>query len=228
MKPHNLISNQLLAALPHKEYQRLLPDLEDVALTFAEVLYKPGGRIRYVYFPNSGMISLVSSVDERSTTAVNIVGNEGMAGLPVFLGVPTSPVQAIVQVAGTALRMKATVLRRESKRDALERQLRRYTNALLMQAYQTTVCTHFHTVNVRLASWLLFMHDYAEADEFPITHEFMSKVMGVWREEISRAAAILQQDKMISYRRGHVTILNRAGLEAACCKCYGILTRGKQ
>jgi len=221
------VENQLLAALPKKEYQRLLLELEPVTLAFTEVLYEPGQRIRHVYFPNKGMISLVSPVNERSTTAVNVIGNEGMAGISVFLGEDTSPTRAIVQVAGTALRMKATVLRKESQHGQLAQGLRRYTQALLTQAHQATICNHFHEVNERLSSWLLFMHNAARTDKFPMTHEFIANMMGVRREEVSKAAMALQRDKLISYHRGQMTILNRAGLEAICCKCYRIITRGK-
>jgi len=218
------VKNQMLAALPKQELQHLLPELEEVTLAFAEVLYEPDQRISHVYFPNSGMISLVSTVNERSTTAVNIVGKDGIVGLQVFLGTNVSPNKAIVQVAGTALKMKASVLRKESQKRPLERLLRRYTQALLTQAYQATICNHFHKINERLASWMLFMNDQSGSDKFPITHEFMSNMMGVRREEISKAAAVLQRDKLISYGRGRVRILSRAGLEAICCKCYSIIT----
>lgn len=218
------VTNQMLAALPEKEYLRLLPELRLVPLVFAEVLYEPDQPIRHVYFPNSGMISLVSSVNERSTTAVNIVGQDGMVGIQAFLEMNTSPNRAIVQVGGTALKMKASVLRRESQRAPLQRLLRLYTQALLTQAYQATICNHFHKVNERFASWLLFMQDSGGSDEFPMTHEFMSNMMGVRREEISKAAALFQKDKLISYRPGYIRILRRAGLEAIRCKCYSIIT----
>jgi CRP-like cAMP-binding protein len=223
-KLHAPVENQLLAALPKKEFQRLLPELKPVTLASSEVLYQPGKRIRHVYFPNKGMISLLSPVNERSTTAVNIIGKEGMTGISVFLGAATSSTLAIVQVPGTALKMKTAVLQKESRQGVLERLLRRYTQALLMQAHQATICNHFHKVDERLCSWLMFMQDTAESDEFSITQEFLANVMGARREEISKAATILQQDKLISYRRGHVTILNRAGLEALCCKCYKIIS----
>lgn len=218
------VTNQMLGALPEKEYLRLLPELKLVPLAFAEVLYEPEQPIRHVYFPNSGMVSLVSSVNERSTTAVNIIGQDGMVGIQAFLEMNTSPNRAIVQVGGTALKMKASVLRKESQRGPLQRLLRLYTQALLTQAYQATICNHFHKVNERLASWLLFMQDNGGSDEFPMTHEFMSNMMGVRREEISKAAALFQKDKLISYRPGYIRILKRAGLEAIRCKCYSIIT----
>jgi CRP-like cAMP-binding protein len=213
----------MLAALPKKEYQRLLPELELVTLAFADVLYEPDQPIRYVYFPNSGLISLLSAVNERATTAVNIVGKDGVVGIHVFLEMNSSPNRAVVHVAGAALRMEAAALRRESRKGSLERLLRRYTQALLTQAHQATICNHFHQVEERLASWLLFTHDHAGSNEFPMTHQFMSGMMGVRREEISKAAAVFQRNKLISYTPGYIRILNRAGLEAICCKCYGII-----
>jgi len=222
-KPHAPVENQMLAALPEKEYQRLLPNLELVTLAFADVLYEPDQPIRHVYFPNSGMISLLSSVNERATTAVNIVGKDGMVGIQVFLEMNVSPNRAVVMVAGTALRMEAAVLQRESRKGSLERLLRRYIQALLTQAHQATICNHFHQVSERLASWLLFTHDQAGVDEFPMTHQFMSGMMGVRREEISKAAAVFQRNKLISYTPGYIRLLNRAGLEAICCKCYSII-----
>ncbi|HZH31683.1 MAG TPA: Crp/Fnr family transcriptional regulator [Pyrinomonadaceae bacterium] len=222
-KPRSPVGNQMLAALPKKEYQRLLPDLEPVTLAFADVLYEPDQPIRHVYFPISGMVSLLSNVNERATTAVNIVGKDGMIGIQVFLEMNISPNRAVVHVAGTALRMEAEVLQRESQKWPLERLLRRYTQALLTQAHQATICNHFHNVNERLASWLLFTHDQAGVDEFPMTHQFMSGMMGVRREEISKAAAAFQKNKLISYTPGRIRILNRTGLKAICCKCYSII-----
>jgi CRP-like cAMP-binding protein len=222
-KPRAPVENLLLAALPEKEYRRLLPELEPVTLAFADVLYELDQPIRHVYFPNSGLISLLSTIDERATTAVNIVGKDGMAGIHVFLEMNISPNRAVVHVAGTALRMEVAVLQRESQKGALERLLRRYTQALLTQAHQATICNHFHKVNERFASWLLFTHDQAGVDEFPMTHQFMSGMMGVRREEISKAAAVFQRNKLISYTHGYIRILNRAGLDAICCKCYSII-----
>lgn len=221
------VENKLLAALPKKEYRRLLPELEPVTLVFTKVLYQPGKRIRHVYFPNKGMVTMLSPVNERSTTAVSIISKEGMTGISVFLGVATSPSRAVVQVAGTALRMKATVLQKECQHGPLERLLRRHTQALLMQSHQVTICNHFHKVDERLSCWLMFMLDAAESDEFPATHGFLANVMGARREEVSRAARVLRQAKLISYSRGQVTILDRAALEARCCKCYKLLKSGK-
>lgn len=226
-KPRAPVENRLLAALPEKEYQRLLPELEHVTLAFTEVLYQPDERIEHVYFPNKGLIALTSPVNNRSTTAVNMIGNDGMTGICVFLGEATSPTPAIVLVAGAALRMKASVLRKESRRGPLERLLRGFTQAQLMQSYQGSICNHYHQIYERLCCWLLYIHDAAESNEFPMTHKLLSNMMGVRREEVSKAAIALQQDKLISYSRGHVTILNLAGLKKATCECYMISKRSK-
>lgn len=221
------VENRLLAALPKKEYQRLLPELEHVTLAYTEVLYKPGERVEHVYFPSKGLIALTSPVNKRSTTAVNMIGKDGMTGICVFLGEAISPTPAIVLVAGAALRMKASVLRKESRHGPLERLLRRFTQSQLMQSYQGSICNHYHKIYERLCCWMLYIHDAAESNEFPMTHKLLSNMMGVRREEVSKAAIALQQDKLLSYRRGHVTILNLAGLKKATCECYMISKRSK-
>lgn len=221
-KPRAPVENRLLATLPKQEYQRLLPELEHVALPFGEVIYKPGERIEHVYFPTKGLIALTSPVNERATTAVNLIGKDGMTGICVFLGEAISPTPAMILVAGDALKMKAGVLRKQSPDGPLERLLRRYTQSQLMQSHQGTICNHFHKIYERLCCWLLYIHDAAESDEFPMTHKLLSNMMGVRREEVSKAANALQQDKLIGYGRGHVTVLNRTGLKAASCECYRI------
>ena len=218
------IENQLLAALPLKEYQRLQPDLEQVALTFGTILYQPGEVMPYVYFPNQGIVSLLSTVEERSPLEVGMVGSEGMVGIGIFLGVNTSLNRALVQGTGTAMRMKAGVLRREIKQQTLLPDLlRRYTHSLLAQISQGAVCNHFHRVEERLARWLLMTQDRLRSDEFRLTQEFLSDMLGVRREGVVRAARVLQKEKLITYVRGQIQILNRAGLEAAACQCYELL-----
>lgn len=218
------IENRLLASLPKKDYQRLLPELEHVPMTFADILYEPGGSIRHVYFPNDSIVSLLSVVAERSTLEVGLVGNEGMAGISVFMGVDTSRNRAVVQGAGSAMRMKAAALRTESERmGPLYRLLRRYTHSLLTQVSQSAACNRFHMVDARLARWLLMTRDRLKSDEFRVTQEFMSTMLGVRREGVNKAAGALQKDKLISYSRGHITILDRAGLEAVSCACYRLI-----
>jgi CRP-like cAMP-binding protein len=218
------VANRLLAALSGKEYQRLQPHLEQVTLSFGEILYEPGEIIQYVYFPNHGIVSLLSMVEERSTLEVGIVGNEGMVGVPVFLGTAASLNRALVQGAGTALRMKADAMRKHvGYKGPLPDLLRHYVHSLLAQISQTAACNRFHTVEVRLARWLLLTHDRLQSNEFRLTQQFLSDMLGVRREGVTNAARTLQRGKLISYVRGQITILNRAGLEAASCKCYEIV-----
>lgn len=223
-KPISHIANRLLAALPKKEYQRLSPELEQVELPFAETIYNPGDTIRHVYFPNDSIVSLLAVVSERSTLEVGIIGPEGMAGISVFMGVTVSRQRAIVQGAGTAMRMKASALGHEANQlSPFHRLLRRYTHSLLTQVSQSAACNRFHTVDARLARWLLMTSDRLRSDDFRLTQEFMSNMLGVRREGVTKAAGALQQHKLIRYSRSHILILDRAGLEASACECYGIV-----
>ncbi len=217
-------ANRLLAALPAKDYARLLLKFEEIPLTFAKTFYEPGDIIHHVYFPNNGIISLLSAVEERSLVEVGIVGNEGFVGVPVFLGVKTSNNRAIVQGAGAALEMKSTDFLAECNNGGvLPRLLQRYTHSLLMQISQSAACNRFHPIEARLARWLLMTSDRMESDEFQITQEFLSNMLGVRREGVSKSATQLQQNELIHYSRGKITILNRAGLEAVACRCYFII-----
>jgi CRP-like cAMP-binding protein len=223
-KPRAPVANRLLAALPKKEYQRLLPELEEVEMPFAEVLYEPGERIRHVYFPNESIVSLLAEVANRSTLEIGLIGNEGMSGISVFMGVDTSPHRAIVQGAGTARRMEAAVLRKESDRmGSLHHLLHLYAHTLLTQVSQSAVCNRFHTVDARLARWLLMTGDRLGTDEFRLTQDFISNMLGVRREGVTAAAGRLQEQGLISYVRGRITILDRLGLEATVCECYKVI-----
>jgi CRP-like cAMP-binding protein len=223
-KPREPINNQLLAALSGAEYQRLTPHLEPVTLSFGEILYEPGETIRHIYFPNHGLVSLLSMVEERSTLEVGVVGKEGMVGISVFLGASSSLNRALVQGAGTALMMKAGALRKHVGHEGpLPELLRLYTHSLLAQVSQTAACNRFHAVEARLARWLLMTHDRLQTDEFRLTQEFLSDMLGVRREGVTGAARALQQKKLISYVRGQITVLDRTGLEAASCKCYELV-----
>jgi CRP-like cAMP-binding protein len=223
-KPRAPATNRLLAALPKREYERLRPVLEQVEMPFAEVLYEPGERIRHVYFPNDSIVSLLAEVADRSTLEVGIVGNEGLAGIPVFMGVRASQHRAIIQGEGTAMRMKASVMREESGRaGSLHDLLHLYTHSLLTQLTRSAACNRFHMVDARLARWLLMTGDRQGRDEFRLTQDFISNMLGVRREGVSKAAGVLQQDGLINYSRGRIKILDRAGLEAVSCDCYGII-----
>ena len=217
-------ANRLLAALPRKEYQRLLPELEQVTLPFAQVLYEPGELIRHVYFPNESIVSILAEVGDRSTLEVGIVGDEGVSGISVFMGVDTSRHRVIVQGEGTAMRMRASVLRKESDRAGpLHSLLHRYTHSLLTQVSQSAACNRFHTVEARLARWLLMTRDRLRRDEFRMTQDFISNMLGVRREGVNKAGGGLQKGELIIYSRGRIKILDRAGLEAMACECYMII-----
>ena len=217
-------TNRLLAALPKKDRQRLLPDLEAVTLTFGDILFEPGDRLRHVYFPDDSIISLLSAVEDRELLEVGMVGNDGMAGLSVFMGVKESRTRGLVQGTGGAMMMTAAALRREAGNGgALPKLLLRYSHSLLTQISQSAACNRFHTVNARLARWLLMTHDRVEGDEFRLTQEFLSHMLGVRREGVTLAASALQKQQLIAYSRGHIRILDRAGLEAVSCKCYRVV-----
>ena len=213
--------NKLLAALPHKHYQRMLSGLEPVTLTFGQVLYEPEDLIRHVYFPNDSLVSLLTLADGHLALEVGMVGREGMVGSPMALGIDVSPVRALVQGGGVAQRMTAARFSKElAQYPPLQRLLNRYVHVLMAQVTQTAACNRFHVVEKRLARWLLMTLDRVGKSEFLLTQEFLSHMLGVRRVGVTKAASALQQRKLISYSRGNITILDRAGLEAYSCGCY--------
>ena len=213
--------NRLLEALPGIELRRLLAECETVDLAFADLLYSPPQRLSHVYFPISSFISLIMPIDDASSLEVGLVGNEGVFGIPLVLGVHVSPVRAVVQGAGSALRMGAASLRRELQRGpALRRQIDRYVSVHVSQLAQTAGCTRFHVVEARLARWLLMTQDRAHANTFQVTQEFLALMLGVRRVGVTKAASSLQERNLICYRRGNLTVLDRRGLKAASCGCY--------
>ena len=223
MTEKNQPKNRLLAALTVNTYQKILSKTERIELIFNENVYEHGDVISDIYFPESGIISLLSAVEANSTLEVGIVGNEGMVGLPVFLGVQTSNNRAVVQGAGFALKMSANDFLDECKNVELMRILQRFTHSLMIQISQSAACNRFHGIEPRLARWLLMTSDRMHADEFQITQEFLSNMLGVRREAVNKSATHLQQQKLISYSRGNLSILDRQGLEAAACNCYKII-----
>jgi len=218
---HIRATNSVLRALSPEENQRLLAHSEQVNLTYGDILCEPGKQIRHVYFPNNGIISLLTPLDGHESVEVGLVGREGMAGVGLFLGSSISPVRMLVQGSGTATRMKAASFRNEIKRNpALQRELSHYLYTFMAQVAQTAACNRHHLLEKRLARWLLMMHDRVRSNEFHLTQEFLAHMLGVRRVGVTRAAGLLQEKKLISYRRGNITILDRKGLERASCRCY--------
>ena len=216
------VVNRLLAGLPVRARNELLKSCEPVELTFGELLCEPAEAIRYAYFPADGFISLMASVAGHSHLEVGLIGNEGMFSPASMFGLDSSPLRALVQGSGGALRMKTADLRRAANDSApLRDTLNRYLCVVVAELAQTAVCNTFHPIEARLARWLLMTHDRAHTDVLALTHGLLATMLGVRRSGISVAAAALQAGKSIRYNRGEITILDRGRLEAASCDCYG-------
>lgn len=216
-----LPANRLLAALPRNDRQHFVAGCEPVELAFADILAEPGEPVRHVYFPTASFIALTKPADGHAGMGVALIGNEGMLGTALILGVDASSMHALVQGSGSALRMEAAPFRRELDRSpALRRVLKRYLHVLMGQLAQTAACTRFHVVEARLARWLLMTQDRAHSDSFHVSQEFLATMLGVRRVGVTKAATALRQCGLIGYSRGDVTVLDRGGLEAASCGCY--------
>lgn len=214
-------ANSLLASLPREDWRRLVATGEQVNLTFPEVLCVAGERIRHVYFPADGFISLLTSDEDPASLEMGLIGSEGMLGISLVLGVDVAPMRGLVQGSGIALRLSAARFRREvSGRPALRRVLDRYMYVLMAQLGQKAVCSRHHDVSARLARCLLMTQDRAHADQFQLTHQLLALMLGVRREGVTEAAGRLQKGSVIDYKRGHIQILNRRSLESASCSCY--------
>jgi CRP-like cAMP-binding protein len=215
--------NRLLDALPPADRARLRSRLEPVQLSFKQVLSASHEPISHAYFPLGGLVSLLTVMADGAAVEVAVVGNEGVVGLSVFLGARSTPGRVICLIPSHALRLPTEVFRAEAAAGgALDRVLRRYAQGLFTQIAQTAACNRLHPMAQRLARWLLLTHDRVNADEFLLTHEFVSQMLGVRRATVTEALGILQQAGVIGSRRGRITIVDRPGLEAAACECYRI------
>ena len=216
--------NRLLASLPDEDQSQLASLCELVRVDAGEVLYEPGQAMRYIYFPVDCLISLLAVAEGRMTLEVGSIGREGMLGAPVVLGHELAQVRAVVQRAGRINRIEASDFIAEFRRmDSLHRLLHRYTDSLLSQAIQIAVCSRFHVLEARLARSLLITRDRLQSEKFHLTHEFLAHALGVRRVGVTKAATALQNQKLISYSRGNIEILDAAGLEAVSCRCYELV-----
>lgn len=216
--------NRLLADLPAEEYQRLLPHLKPVSLSIHQTINAAREPVTQICFPIRAAVSLVSTMEDGSTIEVGLVGQEGMVGIPVILGSNTYPYEAFVQVQGSAMLMSADVLKAEFNLGGqLQTILLRYVQALLVQTSQTAACNRFHTIEERFARWLLLVRDCVQSNEFQLTQEIISQMLGTRRSGVTVAAGTLQQAGMLRYTRGKITIINQEALAAASCECYRVI-----
>jgi len=222
--PVNNCGNRLLAALPNDEYERLVPNLQQISFSLGEVVYEFGGQLDYVYFPTTAIVSLLYTMENGSTAEMGLTGNDGVVGIALFMGGNTMPNRGVVLSAGEAIRMKAKVLQDEfSSGGQFQRLLLRYTQALITQISQTAVCNRLHSVEQQLCRWLLLSHDRVMTDELIMTQELMADMLGVRREGVTVAAGRLQDAGAISYVRGRIQILDRQRLEDTVCECYRVV-----
>jgi CRP-like cAMP-binding protein len=222
--PKGVRNNRLLNALPASEFARIKPDLRPISLRSGEVLYESGGHIEFVYFPTSAIISRICTTENGATAETGIIGNDGLAGIALFLGGETTPNREIVQSAGSAFRMSARAAQKEFGRGgAFQQILLRYTQALMTQISQTAICNRLHSVEQHLCRWLLINHDLLEEDKMVMTHETIAHMLGARRGSISEAAGRLQAKGLISYVRGIIIMRDRKGLETSVCECFQVV-----
>jgi CRP-like cAMP-binding protein len=222
--PQSPMQNRLLAALPEAEFARLAPHLKLVPMLLGDSLYEPGGQLKHVYFPTTAIVSLLYVMESGSSAEIAGVGNEGLLGIALFMGGDTTPSSAVVQTAGHGYRLPGRLLKEEFNRGGpVQQLLLRYTQALLTQMCQTSACNRHHSIAQQLCRWLLLTLDRLPSNELVMTQELVAHALGVRREGITEAAGHLQAAGCIRYRRGHIAVLDRAGLEARSCECYQVV-----
>ena len=218
--------NHLLAALPEAEWRRWLPQLEAVELPLGKVLYESGSTLSHVYFPTTAIVSLLYVMENGASAEIAVVGNEGIVGISLFMGGETTPSRAVVQSAGQGFRLKAQTMKDEfNLAGPVLHLLLRYTQALITQMAQTAVCNRHHTLDQQLCRWLLLSLDRLAGNELVMTQELIANMLGVRREGVTESALKLQEAGLIRYARGHISVLDRTGLEKRCCECYAVVKK---
>jgi CRP-like cAMP-binding protein len=221
---HSPTQNQLLAAMPAAEFERLSPHLELVEMSLGEPLYESGARLDHVYFPTTCIVSLLYVLENGASAEIAVVGNEGILGISLFMGGETTPSRAVVQSAGFGYRLRAPLLKKEFNRAGpVLRLLLRYTQALITQMTQTAVCNRHHSIEQQLCRWLLLSIDRLSSNTLTMTQELIANMLGVRREGVTVAARNLQRAGLIRYSRGRIDVLDRPGLEKAVCECYAVV-----
>lgn len=225
-RPNSPLQNQLLAALPEAELQRWLPNVEPVELHLGQVLYESGAAMSHVYFPTDAIVSLLYVLENGASAEIAVVGFEGLVGISIFMGGGSTPSRAVVQSAGFGYRLRADVIKQEFERSGpVMHLLLRYTQALITQMAQTAVCNRHHSLDKQLCRWLLLSLDCLQSNQLVMTQELIANMLGVRREGVTEAALKLQKAGLISYARGHINVLDRAGLEGRTCECYQVVKK---
>jgi CRP-like cAMP-binding protein len=220
------IENHLLAALPDEEWQRWRPQLERVEMPLSQVLYEAGGTLSHVYFPTTAIVSLLYVMENGASAEIAVVGNEGIVGISLFMGGDSTPSRAVVQSAGQGFRLRAQIMKDDFNRAGpVLHLLLRYTQALITQMAQTAVCNRHHSLDQQLCRWLLLSLDRLQGNELVMTQELIANMLGVRREGVTEGALKLQQAGLIRYARGHITVLDRNGLEKRSCECYAVVKK---
>ncbi len=223
---HSAEQNRILAALPAADYARLQPHLEPVELPLGLIVFESGTKLRHLYFPASGIVSLLYAMENGASTEIAVIGNEGAVGIALFMGGESTPSRAVVQSAGHGYRLHAAALKTEfALGGLLQHLLLRYTQSLIAQMTQTAVCNRHHSVDQQLCRWLLLSLDRLPSNELAMTQELIANMLGVRREGVTEAAGRLQEAGLIRYSRGHITVLDRPNLEKRVCECYAVVKR---